>query len=199
MPCCHCETEIVHNDDYTNCAGECHDCGKEVCDDPLCFSTDEDGDIFCDNCLHVPEEDKEQHYEPVFTEGQVRKFTTPLLEGLRECDVDGKWWIAIKDSWFPWCECGFPHHPEDCPVESEESCCQCDLEETRKGTNYWECAGGCGKRTCDDCVDQEREVDQDDDEGDGYGCETCRSNGTMSPSKKEVKTIPVKNIASLCA
>ena len=68
--------------------------------------------------------------------------------------------------------------------DSHCSKCECELEETRKGTNYWECAGGCGKRTCDDCVDQDHDVDQDDDEGDGYGCETCRSDGTMSASKK---------------
>jgi hypothetical protein len=60
MSCCHCDNDIVHKDNSTNCAGECQGCGKEVCDDYLCFSTNEDGDVFCDNCLHVPEEVKEE-------------------------------------------------------------------------------------------------------------------------------------------
>ena len=123
------------------------------------------------------EESEEEHYEPVFTEGQVRKFTTPLLEGLRECDIDGKWWVAIKDSWLPWCECGFPHHPEDCPVEEcdcgesdcdKEHVCECCQQETDYDDLY-KC-DDCHNLYCDDCGTgkggqcRECESDSDDDE-----------------------------------
>jgi len=46
------------------------------------------------------EESEDEKEVPTFTEGQVRKFPNPLLNGMREKDVDGKWWIAHGDEWF---------------------------------------------------------------------------------------------------
>lgn len=53
MSCVSCKTELTYDDEYTNCAGECEECGKEICEDCL-PERDEDDDecpILCPKCV----------------------------------------------------------------------------------------------------------------------------------------------------
>ena len=69
--------------------------------------------------------------------------------------------------------------------DEEHRCWKCDEE-----VNWFLMCNGkkngqiCGKILCDDCVDRKRDVDQDEANGDGYGCPDCRGDGTMAPSRK---------------
>ena len=44
---------------------------------------------------------EEDHYEPMFDEEECMRFVSPLPDGTRAKDVDGAWWIARDDSWWP--------------------------------------------------------------------------------------------------
>jgi hypothetical protein len=84
---------------------------------------------------------EETHYEPTFTEGQVRKFPRVLLNGMREQDVDGKWWIAVDDSWLP-------YGTDD----SDDESVACD-----------KCWGRCEDGKCNHCEDSDSESESDSD------------------------------------
>jgi len=62
-------------------------------------------------------------------------------------------------------------------------CHKCECVMGKNDGSEWECAG-CNARICDDCVDEEHDVDQDEANSDGYGCPDCRGDGTMAPSRK---------------
>ena len=139
---------------------------------------------------------EETHYEPTFTEGQVRKFPRVLLNGMREQDVDGKWWVAVDDSWLPYgtdvgdgesvacdkcwgrCEDGKCNHCEDSESECDcgesdcdkEHVCECCQQETDYDDLY-KC-DDCSNLYCDECGTgkggqcKECESDSDEDEED---------------------------------
>lgn len=128
------------------------------------------------DCYSLSQSESESEDEvavPTFTEGQVRKFPNPLLNGMREKDVDGGWWIAHDNTWFPYgdegsvsvnesgCECG----EDDCDKEHVCECCQqeTDYDDLYKCDDCFnlyceECGTGKGGQ-CKEC-----ESDSEDDE-----------------------------------
>lgn len=136
----------------------------------------------------------EEHYEPTFTEGKVRKFPKVLLNGMREQDVNGKWWYATDNSWFPYgdddgesvaceecwgrcedgkvfvCEKCEKTYCEDCDMKGGEKLCkECDddheCECCQEAANYDDLY------KCDDCLNL-----YCDDCGSGKGgqCVDCK-------------------------
>ena len=83
------------------------------------FMVDKDGEWYCEDpcytslkdkykCAPQPSKDdetddekEEEHYEPVFDEEKCELFPIPLRDGMRAKDVDGAWWIARDDAWWP--------------------------------------------------------------------------------------------------
>jgi hypothetical protein len=116
----------------------CHFCERTDQKDCIVFKIGGAGNVemCCPDCVRgkatgesseseSEDEDDEEEYEPTFTTAQVRRFPTVLLNGMREQDVDGKWWIAVSDCWFPWCE----SEDEDDEDDEEEKAFQKELKE----------------------------------------------------------------------